>query len=157
MNCFFPLKGGADAARFGVISASAKPTVESSRVLSTLTLKGVKSVVAIAVPKASASSALIANQIKNLTAVFIIEDSDVVAPKPVVDPLAQILFSPKIPMSPLPEPPTGQIVFDPPAYKRQNLVDTLRPNGVDSVVLTAIKTVLSKGGVVIGNAAIMVS
>lgn len=37
-----------------------------------------------------------------------------------------------------------------------NMIEVLRPNGVDSLVLEAIKTVMSKGGMVAGNSAIMV-
>jgi cyanophycinase len=55
------------------------------------------------------------------------------------------------------EPPMGVVCYETTSYKRQNLLETLRPSGVDSPVLRAIQSVLKKGGMVAGNAAIMVS
>lgn len=55
------------------------------------------------------------------------------------------------------EPPMGVVCYETASYKRQNLLETLRPSGVDSPVLGAIRSVLKKGGMVAGNAAIMVS
>lgn len=123
---------------------------------------GVKSAIPIPLTKATAASALIATQIKNLTGIFIVEDTNLVPPKPVADPLSQIVapLFPVLPVLPiLPTiPPPGVVAFDAAAYKRQNLIDTLRPNGIDSQVLIAIKSVMNKtGGVVVGNAAVMVS
>lgn len=37
-----------------------------------------------------------------------------------------------------------------------NMIDILRPSGVDTLVLNAIKNVMNKGGMVAGNSAIMV-
>lgn len=55
------------------------------------------------------------------------------------------------------EPSTGMVCYESASYKRQQLIDTLRPSGQDSLVLTAIRTVLNKGGMVAGNAAFMVT
>ena len=54
------------------------------------------------------------------------------------------------------EPPMVMVCYESPSYKRQNLLDALRPSGIDSPVLRAIRSVLKKGGMVAGNAAIMV-
>lgn len=54
------------------------------------------------------------------------------------------------------EPPVGVVCYESASYKRQNLLETLRPSGIDSPVLRAIRSVLNKGGMVAGNAAIMV-
>lgn len=54
-------------------------------------------------------------------------------------------------------PPIDVVCYESASYKRQNLIDTLRPSGKDSLVLATIKTVLNRGGMVAGNAAVMVS
>lgn len=54
------------------------------------------------------------------------------------------------------EPPAGKVCYESASYKRERLIDTLRPFGHDSLVLMAVKTVLSTGGMVAGNAAFMV-
>ena len=40
--------------------------------------------------------------------------------------------------------------------EKSNMVDTLRPSGVDTFVLKAIKTIMNNGGMVAGNSGIMV-
>ena len=40
--------------------------------------------------------------------------------------------------------------------EKSNMVDTLRPSGVDTLVLKAIKTIMNNGGMVAGNSGIMV-
>lgn len=54
-------------------------------------------------------------------------------------------------------PPNDVVCYESASYKRQNLIDTLRPSGMDSLVLTAIRKVLNNGGMVAGNAAVMVN
>ena len=40
--------------------------------------------------------------------------------------------------------------------EKSNMVDTLRPSGVDTLVLKAIKIIMNNGGMVAGNSGIMV-
>lgn len=54
-------------------------------------------------------------------------------------------------------PPVNVVCYETASYKRQNVMDTLRPSGADSLVLAAIRKVLGKGGMVAGNAALMVT
>lgn len=50
------------------------------------------------------------------------------------------------------ESSTGIFLID----EEPNMVDTLRPSGVDTLVLKAIKTITNNGGMVAGNSGIMV-
>lgn len=111
---------------------------------------GAKSAIAIPVTRSGANSNVVANLIKDLTGVFIVEDSDVPAPNSFTD-MFSSLFRP-----PQPSIPSDVVSFEGPSFKRQNLIDTLRPSGADSLVLSAVKTILRNGGMVAGNAAIMV-
>lgn len=119
---------------------------------------------AIPVTKTGASDPAKATLIKNQTGIFIVEDSDLIAPPPTVPTTAssciscinEFFFPAGVPSSSSP-PPSGVVCYEGPTFKRQNLIDTLRPAGVDSFVLAAIRSVITKGGLVAGNAAIMVS
>ena len=56
------------------------------------------------------------------------------------------------------ETPGGVVCYEVGSfYKRKNLLHTLRPYGVETLALAAIKTVLNNGGMVAGNVAFMVS
>ena len=50
---------------------------------------------------------------------------------------------------------TGILIVDD-DYNRLSLIQTLRPNGNDSLALTAVRNVLRSGGVVAGNGGLMV-
>lgn len=49
---------------------------------------------------------------------------------------------------------TGVLLIDDP--EERNIVDFLRPSGVDTSLLIAMKTIINNGGMVAGNSAIMV-
>ena len=139
-------------ARIGVVSASNSNTTEGSKVIDNfIRVYGARSAVAIPVSKTGANNVAVANLIKNLTGVFIVEDSDVPAPNSFLNMFSSI-FRPSQPSI-----PTRVVAYEGPSYKRQNLIQTLRPSGVDSLVLSEIKSILKNGGMVAGNAAIMVS
>ena len=87
-----------------------------------------------------------------LTGIFIVEDSE---DKPAS--FWNTFTSLVRPVDSSQEPPMGVVCYESASYKRQNLLETLRPSGIDSSVLKAIRSVLKKGGMVAGNAAIMVS
>lgn len=148
-------QGGPGVARIGVVSASSVNTTEGDRVVNNfLRLYKVKSAVEIVVTEEGANDPFVANQIKEQTGIFIVEDSDTGRP---FNFLNWITAWMRPSTSSNEEPPIGVVCYEGPSHKRQNLVDTLRPAGVDSLVLTAIKSVISRGGMVAGNAAIMVS
>lgn len=115
---------------------------------------GAKSATGIYVSAKRANDQTIINQIKSQTAIFIVEDTDEDKPRTFWDWLTALFFPTGLPTSPT---PTGVVCYEDLPYKRKNLIDTLRPNGDDSKVLTAIRSVITKGGMVAGNAAIMVS
>lgn len=92
----------------------------------------------------------LADRIKALTGIYIVEDTDIVTPLGLFSNIANPFVRGY-------SPPSGVVSYEGPYYRRQNLINTLRPLGIDSLVLSAIKTVISNGGVVAGNAGIMVS
>lgn len=82
------------------------------------------------------------------------------APKSAVpDGFTSFLFQPGFYLPAVPSTPSNVVAADPAPYKRQNLVNILRPLGVDTLVLKAIKAIANTktNGVVVGNAAFMVS
>lgn len=154
------IKGGPGVATFGVISASAKTTPEVNKVIFNLnTTYAAKSAVSIPITKSAAGNAVVLKQLSNLTGIFIVEDTDVAPPKTVatVDSVTSFIFQSGF-FNPAQSVPSDVVAVDAVPFKRQNLVDILRPNGIDTPVLKAIKAIASKtNGTVVGNAAVMVS
>ncbi|XP_046649989.1 cyanophycinase-like [Daphnia pulicaria] len=143
------LAGGQDVARIGVVSASDDVTTEGDRVIGTFLRLGVK-VTGIPVNESRVNDTAVVNIIMQQTGIFIVEDSE---DKP--DSFWNRFTSLIRPTGSPGEPPMGVVCYETTSYKRQNLLETLRPSGVDSPVLRAIQSVLKKGGMVAGNAAIM--
>lgn len=110
---------------------------------------GALSAEAIPVPKVKADNQNLANKVKAFTGIYIVEDTDAVTPlglfSTIVNPFVRGY-----------SPPSGVVSYEGPYDRRQNLINTLRPLGIDTLVLSAIKTVIQNGGVVAGNAGIMV-
>ncbi len=148
---YFILQGGQNAAKIGVVSASKFNTVEGDKVIDTLVrIYGVKSVIGIPVTELGANDPEIANRVLEQTGIFIVEDTDEERSWNFMDWVSSFV-------RPKENPPAGMVCYEGPSHKRQYLIDTLRPSRVDSKVLTAVKTLLNRGGMVAGNAAFMVS
>lgn len=112
---------------------------------------GAKSAIEIPVLRKGPNDVALAESIKQHTGIFIVEDSDVIRPRNIWNWFISIIRPTE-----LLKPPSDVVCYEGPSFKRQNLIDTLRPFRVDSLVLSAIKSVLNNGGMVAGNAAIMV-
>ncbi len=112
---------------------------------------GAKSAVAIPVTRFGARETAIANLVKDQTGIFIVEDTDGYVSSNFMDWVSSLVL-------PQEETPGGVVCYEVGSiYKRKNLLQTLRPYGVETPVLAAIKTVFNNGGMVAGNAAFMVS
>ena len=139
-------------AKIGVISASRSDTVEGKKVAANFLKYGALSAVNIPVTAISCNLVTIAILVQQQTGIFIVEDSGVAQRVTLVTKANALLTNRTV--STL--PPDGVVCYEGVANQnRQKLVDVLRPLGVDSIVLTAIKKVLSSGGMVAGNAGVM--
>ena len=92
---------------------------------------GAKSAIHIRLSTENVNSQQIADAIKQRTGIFFVESVDSL-------------------------PVEGSVLNDVSSQERQNLIRALRPSGIDSLALTAIKDVLVGGGMVAGNGAILV-
>ena len=110
----------------------------------------VESVLAIPVTEYGANDSTIADLVQQQTGIFIVEDTDEERSWNFNDWIMSLV-------RPRDKPPAGIVCYEGPSHKRQYLIDTPRPSGVDSHVLASIRKVLNRGGMVAGNAAFMVS
>lgn len=141
-------------AKIGVISASNVSPVEANRVVDMFVkVYGAKSAVSIPITVWRANRLSVTNQIREQTGIFIVEDSDLVRSFSVWNWLGSFVRTNNTVVT----TPSDLVAYESPSRNRQNLIDVLRPFGADTMALTAIKSVLSNGGMVAGNAAIMVS
>ena len=145
-------QGGKGVAQIGVISASQYSTVEGDKVINNfVNVYGAKSAIAIPVTRFGARETSVANLIKQQTGIFIVEDTDGYVTSNFMDWVSSLVL-------PKEETPGGVVCYEVGSfYKRKNLLHTLRPYGVETLALAAIKTVLNNGGMVAGNVAFMVS
>ncbi|KAI9564893.1 hypothetical protein GHT06_008634 [Daphnia sinensis] len=149
-NKMVQLAGGKGVARIGVISISIRNTIEGDRVIENFAKVYGAKAVGIPVSQSGANDPVVANLVKEQTGIFIVEDSEDKSWN-----FWNWVTSLVRPTDVSAEPPAGMVCYESASYKRQQLIDTLRPSGQDSLVLAAIKTVLNKGGMVAGNAAFM--
>ncbi|KZS13199.1 Uncharacterized protein APZ42_021629 [Daphnia magna] len=149
-NMMVELAGGPGVARIGVISASNSNTTEGDRVINNFVRLYGANAIEIAVNESLANNILVANLVQKQTGIFIVEDSEDKAAN-FWDRFTSLVRPNDTPV----RPPNDVVCYESASYKRQNLIDTLRPSGMDSLVLTAIRKVLNNGGMVAGNAAVM--
>ncbi|EFX76327.1 hypothetical protein DAPPUDRAFT_306257 [Daphnia pulex] len=149
-NKMVDLAGGSGVAKIGVISASKLNTLEGEKVIDNFVrLYGAKAI-GIPVSATGANDPKVAKLVEDQTGIFIVEDSEDRSWN-----FLNWVSSLVRPSDGSEEPPAGAVCYESASYKRQNLIDTLRPSGKDSLVLAAIKTLLNRGGMVAGNAAVM--
>jgi len=147
------VKGGKGVAKIGVISASRGNTPEGTKVVNNfVNTYGALSAVQIPVTALTAASKNKASLIEEQTGIFIVEDSGVTQRISIFERFNAYLNNKTVTTS----APNGVVCYEGANQDRLRLVNVLRPLGVDSRVLTAIRTVLNNGGMVAGNSAIMV-
>lgn len=126
-------QGGKGNASIGVVSSAQDASAEVNKVINNFVrVYGAKSAIHIRLSAENANSQQIADTIRQQTGVFLVESVDSL--------------------------PAEEVVLnDVSSQERQNFIRTLRPSGVDSLALTAIRDVLVSGGMVAGNGAILVN
>lgn len=139
-------------AKIGVISASSSDTAEGGKVVYNFLKYGALSATSIPVTAITTHLPSVAATVQQMTGIFIVEDSGSAQRVTLFDRANAFLNNKTISTA----APDGVVCYEGVNQNRLKLVNVLRPFGVDSVVLTAIKKVLNNGGMVAGNAAIMV-
>lgn len=140
-------------ATIGVISASKTLTQEAERVMNNfMSIYGAKNATSILLYGTRADDPAVVAEVSQQTGIFIVEDSGEMNSLSFWELFQAMLTN----QTNLYRTPSGVVAYESPSQNRLNLIETLRPGGVDSLVMTAIRDLFNKNGMVAGNSGIMV-